>query len=276
MEANLSRAYRGPVRALIADLAGTTVDYGSCAPAGAFVELFARRGIKIMLSQARAPMGLHKRDHIRKIASMPDVHKRWMEAYGAIWTEEDIDSMYDEFIPLQIECLPRHGDLIPGTIETVRELRRRGIRVGVNTGYNEEMMNVVLECAAEQGFVADSAVCASHVATGRPAPWMIFRSMELLDVYPPEAVVAVGDTLPDIEAGLNAGVWSVGLAKTGNMLGLNEQEVKQLSPEEMETRLKSARDKMYQAGAHFVVDGIDDCLAVVDRINDLLASGKAS
>jgi len=274
MKSNMHHTYRGPVKALIADLAGTTVDFGSCAPAGAFVELFSRHDVPITLAQAREPMGLHKRDHIREIASMPEVNEKWREIHGAAWTDDEISSMYEEFIPLQVESLPRYSDLIPGTVETMDTLRARGIAIGVNTGYSTEMMDVVLECAARQGFVAQSAVCASDVPAGRPAPWMIFRSMEQLGIYPPDAVVTVGDTIPDIEAGLNAGVWTIGVVVTGNMLGLNERQVEALPPEELDARKKTACDVMHKAGAHFVADGITDCIGIIDHINDLMASGK--
>ena len=51
------RSYRGPLKALILDWAGTTVDYGSRAPAAAFVEVFAQRGVEISIQEAREPMG---------------------------------------------------------------------------------------------------------------------------------------------------------------------------------------------------------------------------
>jgi len=65
------RTYCGPVKAVIFDLAGTTVDYGSCAPAGAFIELFRRHNIEISNKQARGPMAMHKRDHIKILLQIP-------------------------------------------------------------------------------------------------------------------------------------------------------------------------------------------------------------
>ncbi len=41
------RTYRGPLQAVIFDWAGTTVDYGSRAPAMVFVEVFRRQGVEI-------------------------------------------------------------------------------------------------------------------------------------------------------------------------------------------------------------------------------------
>ena len=53
MELVAHGSYRGLVKAVVADLAGTIVDYGSCAPAAALVELFHRHQIKITVAQAR-------------------------------------------------------------------------------------------------------------------------------------------------------------------------------------------------------------------------------
>jgi phosphonoacetaldehyde hydrolase len=267
MDYRYERRYTGPVRALICDLAGTAVDYGSCAPAGAFVELFRRRGIGITFEQARAPMGLAKRDHIRVIANMPSVAAKWRELNGQPGTEADIDKMYEEFIPLQLEVLPRFSGLIPGLLDTVAKLSEMKVAVAANTGYNREMMDTALAEANRQGFVPEVSVCATEVKAGRPAPWLIFRTMELLGVYPPEAVAVIGDTVPDVEAGLNAGVWTIAVARTGNMLGLDEHQIAALPPTELQQRLASAYDQLYRAGAHFVIDGIADCVPVIEEIN---------
>jgi phosphonoacetaldehyde hydrolase len=89
-----------------------------------------------------------------------------------------------------------------------------------------------------------------------------------------EAIVKIGDTLPDIEEGLNAGMWTIGLAKTGNEMGLNEQEIASLPKDELKYRLARAYKRMYQTGAHYVVDSIADVLPILDQINQRLFSGE--
>lgn len=219
MQYRYARIYRGRIRAVITDLAGTTVDFGSCAPAGAFAELFARQGVTVTPEQARGPMGLHKRDHIAALATLPGVSAQWEQQHGSPCGEEDIDAIYEAFIPLQVACLPKFADLIPGVLDTVKALREQDIAVAATTGYNREMLTTVLDGARSQGFEPDAAVCAEDVPAGRPAPWMNHRAMEALGVFPREGVIAIGDTLPDIEAGLNAGVWTVGVTATGNKIG---------------------------------------------------------
>lgn len=262
------------IKAVISDLAGTTVDFGSSAPAGAFIELFKRHNIVITQKQAREPMGLGKRDHIQVLLSMDDVAEQWLSKHGDSWTEQDVDNLYREFIPLQLEVLPSYGVIIPGLIDTVNALKDRNIPIAVTTGYNSEMMKVVLEGAAKQMFIPDASSCAEDVASGRPAPWMIYRCMEQLGSFPPSSVVNVGDTIPDVLSGCNAGVWSVGVVETGNMTGLNYDELKALDQNELLRIKENGRKAMLEAGAHYVLDSIAQLPALIDTINEKIIQGE--
>ncbi|MCE9613839.1 MAG: phosphonoacetaldehyde hydrolase [Lentisphaerae bacterium] len=261
------------VKLVIADLAGTTVDYGSRAPTGAFTTLFARHGVVITPQQVRAPMGLHKRDHIASLCAMPAIAKAWEARHGHRPGEAEIEALFQEFIPLQLESLPAFTDVIPGVPEACQALAARRIPVAVTTGYSRAMMDIVLPAAAAQGFIPAAGFAASDVPDGRPAPWMIFRCMETLGVFPPAAVINVGDTLADVEAGLNAGCWTVGVAGTGNEVGLSRTEFEALRPAHARQLLAKARRSLRRAGAHLVVDGFAEILSVVDAVNRRLARG---
>ena len=268
------RRYRGPVKLVILDWAGTTMDYGCYAPAVVFVEVYRRNGVEISMEEAREPMGAHKLVHIRKISQIPAVVRRWQGVHGRPCTEDDVRKMFDQFVPLQLDCLAQYADLIPGTLEVVAELRKRGVKIGSTTGYTGEMMALLLGEARERGYSPDSTVCATDVPAGRPEPWMCLRNAENLGVYPMEACVKIGDTLPDIEEGLNAGMWTIGLAKSGNELGMNEKEIAALPADRLEARLDRAYGRMAAAGAHYVVDTIADVLPVIDRIHERIAAGE--
>jgi phosphonoacetaldehyde hydrolase len=268
------RSYRGPLKAVILDWAGTTMDYGCFAPAVVFQEVYKRHGVEITIEQARAPMGAHKKVHIGQIAKMEDVAQRWETRHGHRPTDDDVENMFRDFVPLQLNCLADYADLIPGTLEVVRELRGRGLKIGSTTGYTGEMMELLLAEAKKRGYAPDSSVCATQVPAGRPHPWMCIQNAMNLQIYPLEAFVKIGDTLPDIAEGLNAGMWTIGLAKTGNEMGLTEARVNALAPAAREERLCRARQRMAQAGAHYVVDGVGDILPILDEINARLARGE--
>lgn len=266
--------YRGPVRAVIFDWAGTTVDYGSRAPVDAFIELFGRHGVTVTAEQARGPMGSYKKDHIRLILAMEPVAQQWQQRCGRSASTEDIDALFQEFIPLQTEVIGRHADVIPGVAQAVETLRRQGIVIGATTGYTRPMMTSLLAQAAAAGYSPESSVCADEIPVGRPAPWMAITSAMRLGVYPMQACVKVGDTLVDIAEGLNAGMWTVGITKTGNELGLSEAEVEALPAADLASRLRAASDRLLQAGAHFVIPEVAQLPAVITEINERLARGE--
>ncbi len=81
------------------------------------------------------------------------------------------------------------------------------------------------------------------------------------------SVVKYGDTISDIKEGVNAGVWSVGVILGSNEMGLTEDEVKQLPEAELKKRMAAVRNRMYAAGAHYVVDSICELPALIESIN---------
>jgi len=250
-------AKTGSIQAVILDWAGTTVDYGSRAPTKVFVEIFRRRGIEITEAEARGPMGSAKRDHIAAVAGLPRISAQWKELYGHEPTDQDLQTIYDEFLPLQKETLAKSGaEVIAGVPEAIAELRRRGIKIGSTTGYTRELMEVVAPIAARGGYAPDSIVCSDDVAAGRPAPWMNFRAAEMLGVYPLSATLVVDDTPLGIAAGWNAGAWTVAVSQTGNALGLSPAEAARLSAAELQSRLSAIEDEFRAADAHFVLRSV--------------------
>jgi phosphonoacetaldehyde hydrolase len=128
--------------------------------------------------------------------------------------------------------------------------------------------------AAEQGYRPDHCVCAEEVSAGRPAPWMIFRIMEALGVYPPSAVMKVGDTVPDVGEGLAAGAWSVGIVRSSSEVGCTAREWDALPQTEQHRRSARCRAKLLAAGAHAAVDTLAELPAVLDEFNARLGRGE--
>lgn len=274
MEFLFRRSYRGPLQAVVFDWAGTMVDHGSRAPVAVFVEVFRRRGVTISPEQARGPMGLEKKDHISAVASLPPVAAQWRALCGRDWSEDDIEAMFQETVPLQAQCVADFAELIPGALTTLAACRARGLKIGASTGYSRPIMEALLPAAARQGYIPDSSVCPSDVPAGRPAPWMAFQNAINLGVYPMSALVKVGDTVPDVEEGLNAGMWTVAVTHTGNELGLSAEEVAALEPQALADRLGPIRRRLRAAGVHYLIDSVADLLPVLDQIEERLRRGE--
>lgn len=262
------------LKAVVFDWAGTTIDYGSRAPMGAFVEVFSQFKVELSIAEARRPMGLPKRDHIKALVTQPDIAERWRRAHGADPTDEDVDRIYEVFVPLNARVVTDYADLIPGTIETVADARKRGLKIGSTTGYTREIMEPLLPLAREQGYAPDNLVCAGDLAEGRPTPLMMYKCFAELGVWPAQAVVKVDDTVPGIAEGLAAGTWTVGVAMSGNALGLSLVEVYALSDAERSRRCAQAMRELVLGGAHYVIDSIADLPPVLDVIEGRLARGE--
>jgi len=264
--------YRGKLQAIVLDWAGTTVDYGSLAPVRTLQRVFDQEGVALTESETRRDMGLPKKDHIRGILSIERVKNEWLRLHGHRPCDADVDRLYQNFIPLQFSCLLEYSAVIPGVVDATERFRRRGLKIGTTTGYTREMLDLLLENSRKEGYRPDCNLAPGDVGAGRPYPYMMYEIAVRLHVYPFAAIVKVGDTPADIHEGLNAGAWTIGVAATGNMMGLSRTEFEALSRSDKEERLTIARAELHQAGAHYVVDSVADVDSVLDDIEARLDS----
>lgn len=262
------------IQCVVFDWAGTLVDFGSLAPTSAFVRLFADHGIEITLAQARIPMGLPKRDHIVALATMPEIASAWQSRFDRPFNDDDADQLLAIFEPMSARAALDRSELIPGVLETVRQLQAEGIAIGSTTGYTRAIMRAVVESAARQGLKPDCVVCTDEVPQGRPSPLAMYRCMLELAVWPASAVVKVDDTAPGLAEGLAAGTWTVGVTASGNAMGLDRSEYEALSPAERSAALSAARIALDGAGAHELIESVASLPAALERIRARIAAGE--
>lgn len=256
------------ISCVIMDWAGTAVDFGCFAPLNAFLKVFSEeKGIDITYRQAREPMGLLKIDHIKAILNMPEVNEKFRARYGREWNMEDVNEMYVSFEKHLFASLSNFTTPIPGVLDTIKELRESGIKIGSTTGYTQAMMDVVRPGAAAKGYVVDNLVTPDNLPAGRPAPYMIYKNMIDLAIPSVDNVVKVGDTIADIKEGVNAKVWSIGIITGSNEMGITEEEYNRRTPDELAALKQEVRERMMAAGAHFVLDNITELPACIEKIN---------
>ncbi len=265
---------RQGVQAVILDWAGTAIDYGCQAPPRVFQEVFGRMGVPITDKQAREPMGRAKRDHIAAILEMPPVSARWQAKFGATPSDVDVDRLYQLFLPLQKDVLAQHCDLIPGATDFAACCVKNHVRIGSSTGYTRELMDVVTPLAAQQGYAPECTLCADDVPKGRPAPWMIFAAAQRMGTYPINTLVVVDDTPVGIEAGHNAGCWTVAVIKSSNELGLTLRQVEALPEHELQARLELVRQKFVRMKTHYVIDSVAELWQTIQEIDRRIAFGE--
>ena len=260
--------------AAIFDWAGTTVDHGSLAPVRVMQKLFAQHDVPLSAEEARAFMGLPKRDHIAMTLTLPRVLQAWAGRYGAPPDDFTVAQLFTEFVPMQLDILPGYSTLISGVADAVKRMRARGLKIGSTTGYTRPMLDLLLVQTALQGYRPDSAVAPDDVGGGRPHPWMIYENAIRMKVEPLWAMVKIGDTASDIDEGRSAGLWTVGVVRTGNLIGLPEDEWNALPEPRQNELIITARETMTATGAHYVIDSVADIDPVLNQIDQRLSRGE--
>jgi phosphonatase-like hydrolase len=188
------------IKLVVFDMAGTTVkDTGQVA--GAFSVALAEHGIEISAEQLSGVRGSSKRQAVRDlIPEGPDRTRRTEIVYASF--REHLARKYET----------DGVEPTDGAEQIFERLRKRGVRVALNTGFDRDITGLLLTALNWQTETVDAVVCGDDVSHGRPAPYLIFRAMEATGTNGVQEVANVGDTVLDLQAGHNAGVrWNVGV-----------------------------------------------------------------
>ncbi len=264
------------IKAVILDWSGTVCDKYVLAPAVVFKDVFKKHGINVSMEECRRPMGLRKDLHIKAMMfENPDIYGRWQQKYGREPKQKDVDNLFKDFVPMQLNCLDSYSFIIPGAKEAIETLSQN-MKIGSTTGFTRVMVDILEHEAKKQGVFFDCTVAGDDVTTGwRPYPHMVYKNMDLLGIKNPQDVVKVDDTVSGIGEGIHAGCWTVGVSRYSNYMDIDSLEhEKTLSNQEMERRHELCRKKLVDAGAHLVVDSIADLPEAVDTIQFWLEEGR--
>ena len=271
-----NRIYQGRVKGLVLDWSGTTADEYVIAPAVVFVDVFKKFGVEISMTEAREPMGLRKDLHILELTKLPKIRERWNKAHGRYPDQGDVDRMFADFVPMQLDCLRKYTTLLPHVADVTQQFQKEGIKIGSSTGFFRSMVDILEEDAKKQGYTPDASVAGDEVVNGaRPKPFMVYRNLDLMNVHPIQSVVKVDDTVGGIGEALEAGCWGVGIARYSNYMDMDTlEEAQSLPKDEIQRRLVKTRDILQKAGAHYVINTFDELPGVVEEINLRLSKGE--
>lgn len=192
----------GPIQLVVFDLAGTTIDDNGGVVLRCLVEAVRVHELPGEADELNGLMGMNKREVFGRLAARrypadtSVAEKVAEEALGTFIA--GITSAYEQsLVPVQ------------GAEETFAFLRARGIKVAIDTGFDATVGGFIMQRLDWPGRLIDQVVFSTDVLRGRPAPYMIFRAMELLDVQDVRQVMKIGDTPSDLEEGMNAGCGEV-------------------------------------------------------------------
>jgi phosphonoacetaldehyde hydrolase len=101
---------------------------------------------------------------------------------------------------------------------------------------------------------------------------MMWYAMAKLGVWPAASVVKVDDTAPGIMEGRAAGTWTIGVALSGNTVGLSAEELSALPATERARLRERANAELHDAD--MVIDSIADLPAAVAALDARLVAGE--
>jgi phosphonatase-like hydrolase len=188
------------INLVVFDMAGTTVKDGGQV-SNAFTAALSEHGIDISPERLDQVRGSSKRQAV--LSFIPEGPER----------ERRAELVYHSFREHLAERYRVDGiEPIAGAEQIFRWLRKRGVRVALNTGFDRDITALLLKALNWQEGVVDAVVCGDDVRDGRPAPYLIFHAMEATSTTCVRWVANVGDTALDLQAGHNAGIrWNLGV-----------------------------------------------------------------
>ncbi|WP_369373042.1 HAD family hydrolase [Promicromonospora sp. Populi] len=201
------------------DIAGTTVEEGG-AVYRALHDAVRRHGSRADVADVAHWMGADKRTAIRALLAIgggqadvvggqADVVGVGRETNVAVKTaihEDTVDETFLDFERLLREAYDKTPPIaMPGVLDAFAALRAHGAKIALTTGFSVDVTDLLLDRLGWRDGVVDTVICTDDVPAGRPAPYMVHRAMERTAVWRAAAVLTVGDTVLDLEAGTNAG-----------------------------------------------------------------------
>ncbi len=186
------------IELVVFDMAGTTVN-DEDSVSRCVQDALASRGVKVTVADVNRVMGLPKPEALRILISEAPDHGSLIDR---------IDEIHRDFVSRSIGFYRTDDSVreVPGTEQTFRALKQAGIKVALNTGFNREVTQAILDRLGwSDSTLVDATVSSDEVPRGRPHADMIHKLMNQFAIKDPAKVAKVGDTPADLLEGKNAG-----------------------------------------------------------------------
>lgn len=228
-----------PIQLVVFDLAGTTVKDNKDVHR-VLQHALAHDKVNISLEDANEVMGIPKPVAIRSL-----LEKRYNGDREI--NESWINSVHERFVADMILFYKTDAGVgeKAGVTQTFLELKKRGIKVVVDTGFDRPITDSILNRLGwVKNSLIDGSVASDEVEKGRPYPDMIFKAMEITGVASAKFVAKVGDTVSDLMEGNSAGCALVIGVTSGAF----------------------TRDELLKTKSTHLVENVHEILSILDRI----------
>lgn len=153
-----------------------------------------------------------------------------------------------------------HTEATPGALDSLRSLQQQQIPCA----WLDELPPALSHslAAALPSWIKPSQYPETN--NPWPAPHACWQALMTLNVDRLDGCVLVSGEPRLLQAGLNAGLWTIGLASCGSLCGLAPNEWQALTQQEREFKRGKATMQLFGLGVHSVIDHLGElntCLA---------------
>ena len=244
------------LEAVIFDLSGTIIDFGSLATILAMKKAFLKKGMNIDKDIIKLNMGIKKVDHIKKILKYSKIKKKWAKINKNNISRDDVRHIsyyFDKYLRIEAK---KKLNLIPNVKRIFNILKRHNIKIGATTGYSRNIVKIIKPFLKKNKILPTQIVTVDDVKKGRPHPDMCLRNFSKLKVNNPKACLKIDDSLSGIQEGNNAKMKTAGLIFTGIQLGLTYKKFKSKTIKQKRIIRKKITKVFKSGNADFILDDL--------------------
>ncbi|HSC82964.1 MAG TPA: HAD family phosphatase [Pseudomonas sp.] len=167
----------------------------------------------------------------------------------------------EQLLPALLAAASECAEALPQADELLALLQRQHLPCS----WLEELPAAV---CAELGKVVPAWVRPMPLRGARPwpAPDTLWQALSELQVERLEGCVLIASEPRLLQAGLNAGLWCIGLATCGTLCGLALGDWQALEGKQREQLRASATLSLYRLGAHSVIDHLGELPACLEDL----------
>lgn len=156
-----------------------------------------------------------------------------------------------------------HAETTPGALDSLRSLQRQQIPCA----WLDELPPALSHSLALS--LPEWIKPSQYPATNNPwpAPNACWQALMALNVERLDGCVLVSGEPRLLQSGLNAGLWTIGLASCGSLCGLSPAQWQALTAQERDIKRGKATMQLFGLGVHSVIDhlgDLDTCLADIN------------
>ena len=250
------------IKACIFDLGGTIVDKYSLSPLLSLQKAFSLKKIYIPNKLIIQGMGKHKYEHIYYLCNKNIINTQFRIHNDRDISSVDMESIFNDFNDIQTQHMKLYLNIIPETYIIMKYLQENDIKVGITTGFNKNQMNIAVDKLKYNHIKIDSHTSSDYAY--RPLPYMIKSNMNNLQIDDPKQVIKIDDTCVGIQEGINAGCYTVGVARWS--VNMDMFSLDALTKDDINHKLIESRRRLKEGGADFVIDTLDELPSIIKTI----------